>query len=74
MIPQVRKWRVKFYDGKTLLVDATVETINKRFARWLANERNGYPALRSDRVTVSVVEKRLSGDAMIWRSILAKGV
>jgi hypothetical protein len=55
MIPPVRSWRVRFFDGKTLLVDVVVETINKRFARWMANEQNGYPAIRSDRVAVSLV-------------------
>ena len=54
-IPQVRDWHVKFYDGSTLICSANVQTVNKRFARWLANERNGYPAVRSTRVTVSLI-------------------
>lgn len=54
-IPAVRKWRVRFYDGSTVIAECVVDTINKRFARWLANERCGYPALRSTRVSVSLV-------------------
>jgi hypothetical protein len=56
MIPQVRTWRVRFYDGSTIIADILIDTINKRFARWLANERNGYPASRSTRVTVSLAK------------------
>ena len=57
MIPKVRTWRVRFYDGATVVEDVTVDTINKRFARWLANEKNGWPATKSTRVTVSLVSK-----------------
>ena len=53
-IPPVRKWRVRFYRANKLVVDDVVTTINKRFARWLANERNGYPAATCDRVVVSL--------------------
>jgi hypothetical protein len=56
-IPPVRTWRVRFYDGAAVIADVTIDTINKRFARWLANERNGYPAVRSTRVSVSLVSR-----------------
>jgi hypothetical protein len=56
-IPPVRAWRVRFYDGATILADVVVDTINKRFARWLANERAGYPAPRSTRISVSLVKE-----------------
>lgn len=39
MIPKVRKWHVTTEDGRS----CTVETINKRFARWIAREILGYP-------------------------------
>lgn len=61
LIPQVAKWRVRFYDGKTIIADTVVDTINKRFARWLANQECGYPALRSTRITVSKVHTLTTG-------------
>ncbi len=54
-IPPVRQWRVRFYAGDRLIVSTVVETINKWFARQLANEACGYPAIRSDKITVSLV-------------------
>lgn len=56
-IPPVRRWRVRFYMNHTLLADVVVETINKRFARWMAGDRvradhlDRY--LATNRVTVS---------------------
>ena len=37
-----------------------VNTINKPFARWMANEQNGYPAIRSTRVTVSPIRETIT--------------
>lgn len=56
-IPRVRRWRVRFYMGHTLLADMVVDAINKRFARWAACDRlravhlDRY--LASDKVTCS---------------------
>ncbi len=55
-IPPVRKWCVRFYRAGTLVAESVVETINKRFARWEANERNGYIAATCDRITVSLTK------------------
>ncbi len=57
MVPKVRTWRVRFYDEATLLKDVAINTVNKRFARWLANEQNGYPSFYSTRIVVSLVKK-----------------
>ena len=39
MIPKVQTWRVRFTrDGKPL-GETLVETVNRRFARWLAYEK-----------------------------------
>jgi len=38
-IPKVRKWHVTTEDGRS----CTVETINKRFARWIGREILDYP-------------------------------
>lgn len=60
-IPKVRRWRVRFYMERTLLADMVVETINKRFARWLACERiradhlDRYMA--TSKITVSPMER-----------------
>jgi len=61
MIPKVKTWQVKFWTeqdtrwhGRVLV--ARVETINKRFARWMANEQLGYPAIFSSKVTVGVIK------------------
>ena len=59
-IPSCRDWRVRFYDGNKVIVDVVVNTINKRFARWMANEQNGYPAIRSTRVTVSPIRETIT--------------
>lgn len=58
MIPSVKTWLVSFYSNKTLLKRVYVNTINKRFAYWLANEECGYisinPEMHCTKVTVSV--------------------
>jgi hypothetical protein len=60
-IPPVRQWRVRYYMGHTLLADFIVETINKRFARWLARDRlmaeHVDRLLAADRVTISPMNK-----------------
>jgi len=51
-IPPVRTWVVKFWkDGKVFHVEE-VDTINKKFAYWMANEQSGYKSQESDKVTV----------------------
>ena len=57
MIPQVRKWRVKYWSKGKVTHSAIVDTINKRFAKWIANEKLGYPAFKSDKITVSLAKK-----------------
>ncbi len=55
-IPPVRQWRVRFYAGDKIVAQATIETINKWFARQMANEQLGYVWQRwADRCTVSLV-------------------
>ena len=44
------------------LGDIVVETINKSFAKWLANECLRYPAIRSDHVVVSLVKPVSKGE------------
>ena len=44
MIPKIKSWKVTYYaaDGDTVC-SVVVDTINKNFARWLANDKCGYP-------------------------------
>jgi hypothetical protein len=60
-IPPVRRWRVRYYLDHTLLAEITVETINKRFAKWLARDRfiAKHPAryLAATSVTASLVRE-----------------
>jgi hypothetical protein len=64
MIPKVRRWKVTARDANDKLVGVVyVDTINKRFARWLATEKL-LPVLgahawvnRVDRLTVSLDRK-----------------
>ena len=54
-ILRVRKWCVRFYQGRDLTAAEIVETINKDFARWLVR---WHPARRScDRITVTPVKE-----------------
>lgn len=39
MIPAVRPWRVRFFRAGACVADLRVETVNRRFARWLALEQ-----------------------------------
>ena len=54
MIPQPRNWKVTFYKGKE--VHSTTVWCVKRFAKSLANEKLGYIAFFSDKITVSLVK------------------
>lgn len=60
-IPKVRRWRVRYYMNHTLLADIIVETINKRFALWMARDQiiikhlDRYMA--ADKVTVSPISR-----------------
>ena len=62
MIPPVRQWKVRYYCGKILLAEITVETINKRFARWLARDRFMVQSVERfmahNRVTVSLLKSK----------------
>lgn len=56
-IPPVRTWVVKFWkDGNVFHVEE-VDTINKRFAYWMANENSGYKSQNADKVTVSLSKR-----------------
>jgi hypothetical protein len=39
MIPPVRRWRVRFLRAGQTVADVSVDTVNRRFARWLALEK-----------------------------------
>lgn len=60
-IPPVRSWRVKFFRGGKKICDVVVDTINKDFARYVANRENGYPSLNCERITVSLVKGKRNG-------------
>jgi hypothetical protein len=53
MIPKVVPWRVRFFRSGAMVAEIRVETVNRRFARWLALEQ--YPAghLIGTRATVA---------------------
>jgi len=64
MIPRVKTWQVKYWTTQDSrwhgrVLTARVETINKRFAKWLANEALGYPAIFSDRVSVGLINPNI---------------
>ena len=56
MIPAVRPWRVRFFRAGACVADLRVETVNRRFARWLALEEFPAGALIGTRCTVSRIE------------------
>ncbi len=60
-IPPVRRWIVRYHCGHILLAEFTIETINKRFARWLARDRlmavDYTRLLAANRITVSLAPK-----------------
>jgi hypothetical protein len=56
-IPKVRTWKVTFirFNGdKSVQI---VDTINKRFAKWIANERAGYPAYDCREIKIALVKQ-----------------
>ena len=57
MIPKVKPWKVTYYWRNHYLFSVIVDTINKRFARWEADNR--VRSLKSyayaDRVTVGLI-------------------
>jgi hypothetical protein len=55
VIPPVVPWRVRFFrDGKQV-ADVRVETVNRRFARWLALEQYPQGALIGTQSKISRV-------------------
>jgi len=56
-IPKVRTWQVTFVRADGTELTATVNTINKRFAQWLANESLGFPAIDCISVRISLVKQ-----------------
>lgn len=54
MIPKINNWKVTFYKHDGTVVSTVVLCV-KRFARMLANEKLGYPAYESSRITVGLV-------------------
>ena len=39
MIPKVQRWRVRIVRAGKTEAEAQIDTVNRRFARWLALER-----------------------------------
>ena len=58
-IPRVRRWRVRYYMGATLLAEIIVAAPTRLFARWSANDRirevhlDRY--LAADKVTIAAL-------------------
>jgi hypothetical protein len=58
MIPKVRSWKVTAKDtGKVIYVD----TINRKFARWIANTERG---MYGHDLTISVVKENVEAKAL----------
>ncbi len=55
MIPKVKTWKVTFVLLDGTVLTKTVDTINRRFAKSLANEALGYPSWNSTKISVSLV-------------------
>ena len=55
MIPKVKTWKVSFTLKDDRVLTTTVNTINKRFAKSIANETLGFPLWFSKKVTVGLV-------------------
>jgi hypothetical protein len=53
MIPKVRPWLVRFVRDGATVATVRVETVNRRFARWLALEQFPAGHLIGTRATVS---------------------
>lgn len=45
-IPGVRTWRVTYLVGTKVVATCTVDTITRRFAKWIAIDKIGYPILK----------------------------
>jgi len=56
MIPKVRPWLVRFIRDGATAAEIRVETVNRRFARWLALEQFPAGHLIGTRATVARVE------------------
>ncbi len=56
MIPRVRPWLVRFIRDGATVAEIRVETVNRRFARWLALEQFPAGHLIGTRATVARVE------------------
>ena len=56
MIPRVRPWLVRFIRDGATVAEIRVETVNRRFARWLALEQFPAGYLIGTRATVARVE------------------
>lgn len=52
-IPRVRPWLVRFIRDGATVAEVKVETVNRRFARWLALEQFPAGYLIGTRATVS---------------------
>ena len=63
MIPKVKTWQVKFWttldSGRKEIITVRVQTITKRFARMIANEQLGYPAINSTKITVGLINENI---------------
>ena len=55
MIPKVKTWKVSFTLKDDRVLTTTVNTINKRFAKSIANETLGFPLWFSKKVTVGLI-------------------
>ena len=53
MIPRVRPWLVRFVRDGATVATVRVETVNRRFARWLALEQFPAGYLIGTRATIS---------------------
>jgi len=56
MIPRVRPWLVRFVRDGATVAEIRVETVNRRFARWLALEQFPAGYLIGTRATVTRIE------------------
>jgi hypothetical protein len=56
-IPRVRRWRARYFSGKTLLGEVVVDAPTKILARWAARDRarsiNLTALMAADRETIS---------------------
>lgn len=58
MIPRVRPWLVRFIREGATVAEIRVETVNRRFARWLALEQFPAGHLIGTRATVARIEPK----------------